>query len=223
VAFTYRALYSWGNVPRYPLGRRLSGPQRWFGYCGQESNLTLFFNWYSGGGVQLGPLGTEATDRPIVPTPGDYDEGKIGGMMIDRGNRSTRRKPVQVSFVLQKPHMLCPDANPGRRGGKPGTSGFIYGTAESYPYRDSNSCRLARSPSLYRLSYPRQNSCRKGYITVAFAERRTKFSETKPVQMLLVYRRSDIDYTGIGQGHSLWETGHWLTCLNYEPHGLSEC
>jgi hypothetical protein len=26
-----------------------------------------------GGGVQLGPLGTEATNRPIVPAPGDYD------------------------------------------------------------------------------------------------------------------------------------------------------
>jgi hypothetical protein len=33
----------------------------------------------------LGPLGTAATNRPIVPAPGDYD-GEIGGMMIDRGN-----------------------------------------------------------------------------------------------------------------------------------------
>jgi hypothetical protein len=37
-----------------------------------------------GGGVQLGPLGTTATNRPIVPTPGDYDDGEIGGMMIGR-------------------------------------------------------------------------------------------------------------------------------------------
>jgi hypothetical protein len=28
-----------------------------------------------GGGVQLGPLGTAATNRPIVPAPGDYDDG----------------------------------------------------------------------------------------------------------------------------------------------------
>jgi hypothetical protein len=33
-----------------------------------------------GGGVQLGPLGTTATNRPIVPAPGDYDYGEIGGM-----------------------------------------------------------------------------------------------------------------------------------------------
>jgi hypothetical protein len=49
------------------------------------------------GGVQLGPLGTAATNRPIVPTPGDYD-GELGGM-IGRGNRSTRRKPA--------PMLLC--------------------------------------------------------------------------------------------------------------------
>jgi hypothetical protein len=39
-----------------------------------------------GGGVQLGPLGTAATNRPIVPAPGVYDDGEIGGMMTGRGN-----------------------------------------------------------------------------------------------------------------------------------------
>jgi hypothetical protein len=33
----------------------------------------------------LGPLGTAATNRPIMPAPGDFDDGEIGGM-IDRGN-----------------------------------------------------------------------------------------------------------------------------------------
>jgi hypothetical protein len=57
-----------------------------------------------GGGVQLGPLGTAATDRPIVPAPGDYDDGEIGGM-IGRGNRSTRRKPTPVPLCRpQNPH-----------------------------------------------------------------------------------------------------------------------
>jgi hypothetical protein len=37
-----------------------------------------------GGGVQLGPLGTTAINRPIMPSPGDYDDGEIGGMMIGR-------------------------------------------------------------------------------------------------------------------------------------------
>jgi hypothetical protein len=57
-----------------------------------------------GGGVQLGPLGTAATIRPIVPAPGDYDDGEIGGM-TGRGNRSTRRKPAPVPLCLpQTPH-----------------------------------------------------------------------------------------------------------------------
>jgi hypothetical protein len=52
----------------------------------------------------LGPLGTEATNRPIVPAPGDYDDGEIGGKKIGRGNRSTMRKPAPVP--------LCPPQTP---------------------------------------------------------------------------------------------------------------
>jgi hypothetical protein len=33
----------------------------------------------------LGALDTAATNRPIVPASGDYDDGEIGGM-IGRGN-----------------------------------------------------------------------------------------------------------------------------------------
>jgi hypothetical protein len=51
----------------------------------------------------MGPLGTAATNRPIVPAPGDYDDGEIGGM-IGRGNRSTRKKNV--------PMPLCPPQTP---------------------------------------------------------------------------------------------------------------
>jgi hypothetical protein len=50
----------------------------------------------------LGPLGTSATEWPIVPAPGDCDDddGEFGGMKTGRGNRSTRRKPT--------PAPLCP-------------------------------------------------------------------------------------------------------------------
>jgi hypothetical protein len=63
----------------------------------------IFLIGIVGGGVQLGPLGTAATNRSIVSAPGDYDDGEIGGM-IGRGNRSTRRKPALVP--------LCPPQNP---------------------------------------------------------------------------------------------------------------
>jgi hypothetical protein len=57
-----------------------------------------------GGGVQLGPLGTAATNRPIVPAPGDYDDAEIGGL-IGKGNRSTRRKHGPMSVCPpQIPH-----------------------------------------------------------------------------------------------------------------------
>jgi hypothetical protein len=51
----------------------------------------------------LGPFGTAATNGPIVPASGDYDDGEIGGI-IGRGNRSTRRKPAPVP--------LCPPQTP---------------------------------------------------------------------------------------------------------------
>jgi hypothetical protein len=77
----------------------------------------------------LDPLGTKATNRHIVPAPGDCDDGEIGGMMIGRGNRSTRRKPDPVPLYPPQTPYACPDANPGRRGGKPATNLLSYGTA----------------------------------------------------------------------------------------------
>jgi hypothetical protein len=51
----------------------------------------------------------------LWPTTGDYDDGEFGGMMIGRGNRSTRKKAA--------PEALCPPqtlyAVPGREPGPP--------------------------------------------------------------------------------------------------------
>jgi hypothetical protein len=64
-----------------------------------------FLNSHSGGvESKLGPLGTSATEWPIVPAPVDYDDGEFGRMKIGRGNRSTRRKPA--------PAPLCPTQIP---------------------------------------------------------------------------------------------------------------
>jgi hypothetical protein len=63
--------------------------------------------------VELSPLGTSATEWPIILAPGDSDDGEFGGMKIDRGNRSTRRKPA--------PAPLCPPQIPlARPGIEPG-------------------------------------------------------------------------------------------------------
>jgi hypothetical protein len=52
---------------------------------------------------KLGPLGTSATYWPIVPAPGDCEDGEFGGMN-GRGNGSTRRKSA--------PTPICPPQIP---------------------------------------------------------------------------------------------------------------
>jgi hypothetical protein len=66
-----------------------------------------------GGGVQLGPLGTAATNRPIVPAPGDYDGGEIVGGLAGE-TEVLEENLSQCRFVHHKPHML-----PGREPGPP--------------------------------------------------------------------------------------------------------
>jgi hypothetical protein len=83
------------------MGLQLSGLET--DHSTTPSATVLFLIGTVGGGVQLGPFGTAATNRTIVPAPGDYDDGKIGGM-IGRGNRSARRKPAPVP--------LCPPQTP---------------------------------------------------------------------------------------------------------------
>jgi hypothetical protein len=107
-----------------------------------------------GGGVLLGPLGTSATELPIVPAPGDYDDGEFDGMTIGRGNQSTRRKPA--------PAPLCPPQIPldqtrirtlGRRCGKPTTNRLSYGAALSLTRSEIIKQKPGNVPGSLRCSY----------------------------------------------------------------------
>jgi hypothetical protein len=82
--------------------------------------FNLFLIGIVGGGVQLGPLSTAATNRSIVLTPGDYDDGEIGGMMIA-----------------------------GRRGGKPATNRLSYGTATKTLIQDSRCLKRITNRNVY--------------------------------------------------------------------------
>jgi hypothetical protein len=53
--------------------------------------------------VQLGPLGTAATNRPVVLAPGNYDDEEIGEMMTGRGTEVLGQNLLQCCFVHNKP------------------------------------------------------------------------------------------------------------------------
>jgi hypothetical protein len=92
-------------------------------------NVNFFLICIVGCGVQLGPLGTTAARKPIVPASGDYDDGKIGEM-ISRQNRSTSEKTCPSAASSTTNPTCCPDANPGRRGGRSASNRLTYGTAK---------------------------------------------------------------------------------------------
>jgi hypothetical protein len=48
-----------------------------------------------------------------VPAPGDYDDGEIGGMMIGKGTRSTRRHPAPVPLCPPQTTHVLPGPEPG--------------------------------------------------------------------------------------------------------------
>jgi hypothetical protein len=60
----------------------------------RAKTMPFLFNSHSGagGGVQTGSTRHVAHFWPIVPAPGDCEDGEFGGIKIGRGNRSTRKK-----------------------------------------------------------------------------------------------------------------------------------
>jgi hypothetical protein len=62
-----------------------------------------------GGVVHLGSLGTSATEWPIVPTPGYYDDGEFGGMKIVQGKPNYSEK-TYPSATLCTTNPSLPDS-----------------------------------------------------------------------------------------------------------------
>jgi hypothetical protein len=64
-----------------------------------------------------------------VSAPGDCEDGEVGGLKgFGGGNRSTRRKPVPTPLCPPQIPLTRPGREPGRRGWKPATNRFSYGT-----------------------------------------------------------------------------------------------
>jgi hypothetical protein len=64
-------------------------------------NVLIFLILIVGGGVHTGST-RHVGHWTIVPAPGDCEDGEIGGMKIDRGNKSTRRKPASAPLCQPK-------------------------------------------------------------------------------------------------------------------------
>jgi hypothetical protein len=60
---------------------------------------------------RLGPLGMSATEWPIVPAPGDYDDGEFGGMAGE--TEVLGENLPQAHLVHHKSHMTRPGFEPG--------------------------------------------------------------------------------------------------------------
>jgi hypothetical protein len=102
-------------------------------------NIYCDFFHLVGGGVRLGPLGTAATDWPIVACPGWLWWWRIWWNEDWQG----RPKYSEKTRPLSTTNPTCPDpgSNPGRRGGKPATNRLSYGAASSLP---NSSCCLVK-------------------------------------------------------------------------------
>jgi hypothetical protein len=78
----------------------------------------------------LGPLGTSAIyPWPIVPAPGDCEDGEFGGMNWQGKPKYSEKTCPGVTLSTTNPTWPDPGLNPGRRGGKPVTNRLSYGAA----------------------------------------------------------------------------------------------
>jgi hypothetical protein len=102
-----------------------------------STNCVLQINFFlihiMDGGVQTGSTRHVGHFWPVVPAPGDCEDGEFCGMKICRGNRSTQRKPAPASLRPQQtPTWPGPGSNPGHSVGKPATNRLRYGAALPY-------------------------------------------------------------------------------------------
>jgi hypothetical protein len=119
-----------------------------------QVHFTLFLIGIMGGGVQLDPLDTAATNMPIVPAQVLMMMEKLVELLAGETAVLGENLSPSAALSITNP-TCCPEANLVRRGGKPVTNRLSYGTAYTLhvTYRRqfclSGSIGWSRGQSLY--------------------------------------------------------------------------
>jgi hypothetical protein len=88
--------------------------------CQLKVKYVSFLTCILGGGVQT---------WPIVPAPGDCEDGEFGGMNWQGNPKYSEKTCPVANLSTTNPTWPDPGSNPGRRGGKPATNRLSYGAA----------------------------------------------------------------------------------------------
>jgi hypothetical protein len=73
-----------------------------------DSNQLFFLIRIVGGGVHIGcPRGTAAMYWPIVPVPGDCEDGEVGGMKCDWQGKPKYSEKTCHSAILSTTNPTC--------------------------------------------------------------------------------------------------------------------
>jgi hypothetical protein len=76
-----------------------------------------------------GPLGTSAIYWPIVPAPGDCEDGEFGAMNWQGKPKYSEKTCPGATLSTTNSTWSDPGSNPDRRGGKPAINCLSYGAA----------------------------------------------------------------------------------------------
>jgi hypothetical protein len=97
-------------------------------------------------------VGTAAINRPIVPAPVDQDDGQFEGNGCQVKPKYSEKTCPSAALPTTNP-TCCPDANPGRRGGKPATNRLYYGTALHHDKLQSWHCAARLELEMWTSEY----------------------------------------------------------------------
>jgi hypothetical protein len=128
---------------------KIRTPQVYKNLIKQWSFLHFFLICLVGGGVQLGPLDTAASDWPIVAYPGWLWWWRIWWNEDWQGKpKYSEKTRPSATLPTTNPTWQDPRSNQGRRGGKPATNRLSYVAANNATYcsgkiRPSDGARLS--------------------------------------------------------------------------------